>query len=115
MTDEHLDRLRAMVESGRGTWDLGPRDVVAILALMEVEWLTAELAAERARSERLREEVERLCEEVAVACRMFSKCRWTGSLDMTNEFHVERGRRMAGLGAGAIDGAMGKATGGDAS
>lgn len=46
---------------------------------------------------RLRAENDRLRGEVDQACAMFSKFAWTGRLGMPREFHVARGRRMAGL------------------
>jgi uncharacterized protein involved in tolerance to divalent cations len=63
--------------------------------------LESHLAAAHSANLALAKQVERLRAEVDVACAMFSRYEWKGSLSMPREFHVERGRRMAGLPQGA--------------
>jgi hypothetical protein len=71
MTD--ADRVRRAVESGEFWGDVGT------LASLLVDALKAARA------------------ETDLACAVFSKYQWSGRLGLLFEFHVHRGRRMAGL------------------
>jgi hypothetical protein len=80
-------------------WRPWTRRVYSDLVEQEAEILRlkAENAAHRETNLALVAEIERLRGELDQACTMFSKYTWTGRLDMPREFHLIRGRRMAGL------------------